>query len=84
MHALLIGGSDSAANRAYAAEHHVRIPLLTPSVGRGKEVYRVEGVPFVFVIDGAGMIRAAGVVNDDEQMQRLLDMAQATALIHSS
>ena len=81
---LLVSGSDSAANRAYAAEHHLGIPLLTPRPGRGKEVYRVEGVPFVFMIDGAGVIRAAGVVNGDEEMQRLLSTAQAAALVHSS
>lgn len=80
---LLVGGPDREANRAYAAEHHARVPILTPKPGRGKEVYRVEGVPFAFVIDGAGVIRAAGVVNDDEHLSHLLSEAQVAELSRS-
>lgn len=69
---LLIGDINGEANRLYAAEHNIQIPILTPPPDLAKKVYQIQGVPFVFVIDTAGIIRAKGIVNQREQLQSLL------------
>jgi len=74
---LLIGDTNSEANRLYAAERDIQIPILTPPPDLAKKVYQIQGVPFVFVIDSAGIIRAKGIVNQREQLQSLLRDALA-------
>jgi peroxiredoxin len=68
----VIGGSDRELNHAYALEHETHLTVLTPTRDFHAGLYQIQGVPFVFVIDEAGIIRAKGVVNEDEQLQRLL------------
>ncbi|MGH2494179.1 MAG: peroxiredoxin family protein [Ktedonobacteraceae bacterium] len=68
---LVIGGSDRDLNNAYAGEE-AQLPVLTPVPGFSGELYRLRSVPFVFILDEAGIIRAKGVVQEIEQLQRLL------------
>jgi methylamine dehydrogenase accessory protein MauD len=75
---LLIGDTNSEFNRVYAVEHGIQLPVLTPASGLAKNVYRIPGVPFVFMLDEAGVIRAKGVVNQREQLEDLLVRAFPT------
>ncbi|MGI9062066.1 MAG: peroxiredoxin family protein [Ktedonobacteraceae bacterium] len=79
---LLIGSGDHLLNRAYASEHDAHLPLLTPSPDFDADLYHIRGVPFVFVLDERGTIRAKGVVNDSDGLQRLL--VAAFAPVHIS
>lgn len=72
---LLIGGTDHEANHAYAVEHDAQMSILTPASDATQELYRVRGVPFVFVLDKAGIICAKGVVNEGKHLQDLLTSA---------
>lgn len=74
---LVIGGAAKAANDAYAIEQNATIPILTPDSRLAKEVYLVQGVPFVYILDEAAIIRAKGVVNGLEHLQQLLVSADA-------
>lgn len=71
---LAIGDSDLKRNQEYAVEHQASMPVLTPSSG-AKERYRVEAVPFVFIIDESDTIRMKGIVNDSERLRALLQAA---------
>ncbi len=71
---LVLGGPDRERNRAYAAEHKAQMPIHTPTADV-KQAYRVQGVPFVFILDEAGLIRAKGPVNATEHVQNLLRTA---------
>jgi methylamine dehydrogenase accessory protein MauD len=77
---LVIGGSDRERNRAYALEHETPFTILTPTPAFSGELYRLGGVPFVFVIDEAGIIRAKGVANTSERLQHLFTAAFALPL----
>lgn len=72
---LVIGSAARAANTAYAIEQNARMPVLTPDATLAKEVYLVQGIPFVYVLDEIGIIRAKGVVNSPEHLQQLLSGA---------
>lgn len=69
---LVLGELNSSRNHAYATEHSAQMPILTPTPGVEEELYRVRALPFVFVIDEVGIIRAKGVVNESEHLQMLL------------
>lgn len=72
---LAVGDSDVERNHAYAVEHHARMPILATPSHIDKELYRVQGVPFVFIIDETSTIRAKGIVNDSERLRTLLQSA---------
>ena len=76
---LVIGGSDRELNQAYAVEHDAEMSILTPALGFDGERFRIRGVPFIFVLDEAGVIRAKGAVYGIEQLQELLTKAFALA-----
>ncbi len=79
---LLIGSGDRTLNRAYASEHDAHLPILTPSPDFDADLYHIRGVPFAFVLDEIGNIRAKGTVNDSDGLQRLL--VAAFAPVHMS
>jgi peroxiredoxin len=72
---LVIGSSDINLNLAYAAEQDAKFSVLAPASGFDGELYRIRGVPFVFVLDELGIVRAKGAVNDFEQLQHLVTEA---------
>jgi peroxiredoxin len=75
---LVVGSSNRDQNRAYATEHDARMPILTFASGFDSELYHIQGAPFAFVIDEAGIIRAKGILHAHEQLQRLLGKAFAS------
>ncbi|HJT58787.1 MAG TPA: TlpA disulfide reductase family protein [Ktedonobacteraceae bacterium] len=77
---LVIGGPDRQINQAYAVEQHADIPILTPQGELANELYLVKSVPFVYILDEAGVIRAKGVMNEREHLQQLLSEAHAPLL----
>lgn len=77
---LVVGSPDSKRNQAYATEHHAKMTILTPTPELADETYRIQKVPFIFVIDEAGIIQAKGVVNKVEQLQALLLAAETSLL----
>ena len=51
---------------------------LTPMILHDPDlerVYAVPGTPFLLVMDGAGVVRAKGTVNNLEQVEGLIDLA---------
>ena len=80
---LAVGDSDLKRNHEYAIEHEARMPILTPSSSIAKDMYRVQGVPFVFVIDEIGTIRAKGIMNDSERLHALLRLAFPSVTVAS-
>lgn len=69
---LVVGSAARAANTAYAIEQNARMPILTPDATLAQEVYLVQGIPFIYILDEVGIIRAKGVVNSSEHLQELL------------
>ncbi len=69
---LIVGSAARAANTAYAIEQNTSIPILTPDATLAQEVYLVQGIPFIYILDEVGIIRAKGVVNLPEHLQQLL------------
>lgn len=73
---LVVGGPDRAVNGAYALEQQMHMPLLTPAIATlSQDAYGIPGVPFVFVLDERGIVRAKRVVNLQEHMRALLSVA---------
>ncbi len=72
---LAIGDSDRKRNQEYAIEHQASMPVLTPLSSIAKEMYRIQAVPFVFIVDETNIIRAKGIVNDGERLHALLQSA---------
>jgi methylamine dehydrogenase accessory protein MauD len=71
---LIVGSSDRSLNQIYAAEHASQIPILTPTTNV-ERLYRVPGVPFIFVLDDARTIRTKGFVNYREDISQMLTTA---------
>ncbi len=78
---LVVGGPDSKLNHAYAVEHEALMPILTPTADFDRSLYLVQGLPFIFVLDEGGVIRAKGVVNQLEDLQALLSNALVPVVI---
>ncbi|MGH2493356.1 MAG: peroxiredoxin family protein [Ktedonobacteraceae bacterium] len=78
---LVVGGSDVQKNERYAREHQAQMPIWTAPLSLAMEVYRLPGVPFVFVLDAGGVIRAKGTVNQKEQLQVLVTTAFEPSVI---
>lgn len=68
----VLGGSDCEQNRAYASKQQAAMPILTDHAEEGKNAYHVQGVPFLFVLDEEGIIRAKGLVTNLERLQQVL------------
>ncbi len=68
----VLGGSDREQNRAYAAKQQALMPILTDYAEVEKNAYRVQGVPFLFILDEEGNIRAKGLVTNRERLQQVL------------
>ncbi len=73
-----IGGENDELNKAYAVEHTAQMPVLTPQSNFERDEYQTPMIPFVFLIDETGLIRARGAVNHRGHLQSLLKMASAT------
>ncbi len=78
---LLVGEQDFQQNQEYAHEHKAQMPILTPAHNLARNIYRIQGVPFVFILDENGIIRAKGIVNEPDHMQELLKRAFDTVLL---
>ncbi|HLG65312.1 MAG TPA: redoxin domain-containing protein [Ktedonosporobacter sp.] len=76
----VIGGTDKKANRAYAAERKAEMPILTPDAKLAREVYLIQGIPFVYILDEKGVIKAKGIVNALEHLHQLLSEAEIPTL----
>jgi methylamine dehydrogenase accessory protein MauD len=76
---LIVGSSDPELNRVYAAEHRAMVSILTPSTNIERELYRIPGVPFIFVLDETKVIRAKGYVNYREDISQMLTAAFGSA-----
>jgi hypothetical protein len=59
-----------------AAAAAARLTLQVLSDPELEVVYRVPGVPFVVVLDEAGVVRSKGTVNSLEQIEGLIDTAR--------
>lgn len=81
MKVMVIGGPVGDLNHAYATEHNAQMPILTPVPDFDRELYRIRGVPFVFVLDEMGVIRAKGIMHEVEQLQHLLAQAFASVQV---
>lgn len=73
----VLGSSDHEQNRVYAARQQALMPILTDHTEVGKNAYRVQGVPFLFILDEEGIIRAKGLVTNHERLQQVLANAFA-------
>lgn len=80
---IVVGGLDSESNNSYAVENHLRIPVLTPQPGLNADVYHIQAIPFVFLIDEIGIIRAKGIVTQPDQLRKLLATAFPTTPVLS-
>lgn len=80
--ALVIGGSNRDLNHAYAIEHKIHIPLLTPDSDWAEKLYHVRSSPIAFIVDEAGVIRAGGVVNSIEHLRELQIIADTPESVH--
>lgn len=69
---LIISHANDERNRTYATEQGVDIPFLTVTPDLFWKQYGVDHVPFVYLLDEAGQVRAKGVVNLVEHLQVLL------------
>lgn len=69
---LVVGSSDFESNRIYAAEHKVNLPFLTPLLESTKKLYNVQVVPFIYLVDEAGIIRAKGIISNMDHLEQLL------------
>lgn len=69
---LVVGGPNRERNQAYGLEHKFVTSILTAPSTIVSETYRVSGVPFIFVLDEAGIILAKKVVNNSQHMHALL------------
>ncbi len=79
---IVVGSSDSELNRVFAAEHNAQMPILTPDLDLARKTYRIQRVPFLYVLDETGAIRAKGVVNRSGHLQDLLTMADTQVPLH--
>jgi methylamine dehydrogenase accessory protein MauD len=78
---LVVGGVDRLSNRTLATERNAKMPILTPPPNLAKDIYLVQGIPFVYILDEKGIICAKGVVNAPEHLQQLLISANAPVVI---
>jgi peroxiredoxin len=77
-----IGGLEQKLNLAYAVEHNAHMPIFTPDFDVGEKLYRVPMVPFDFILDETGLIRARGGVNHFGHIKELLiDASGALSVI---
>jgi len=65
-----VGREDESVLRAWAHKHRLRVPFL--SAEAAFDEYKVDGTPYVFVIDKDGRVAARGGVNHMEHLESLL------------
>ena len=69
----IVDGEEPAATEAYA-HADAGVPLVAaPELAEG---YEVPGTPYAVVLDGIGVVRAKGTVNNLEQIEGLVDTAR--------
>ncbi|HLY29871.1 MAG TPA: TlpA disulfide reductase family protein [Ktedonobacterales bacterium] len=81
LNVVVVGGTDLEENRRYATAHKAVMPILTPATDTVRELYRIKGVPYVFALDSAGVVRAAGIVNEAKHLTGLLAAAYSPVAI---
>ncbi len=72
---IVIGSSSLEVNQAYATEIGIDIPLLAIEDSFVAEVYQIHNMPYIFLIDETGKIRAKGIANQPAYFQSLLKIA---------
>ena len=72
---LVIGELDKESNLAYARKNNAQMPILTPQYDLAMEVYRCRAIPFTFILDEEGIIRAKDLTTDGEALEMLLEKA---------
>ncbi|MEO8970393.1 MAG: TlpA disulfide reductase family protein [Ktedonobacteraceae bacterium] len=72
---LVIGELDRESNLAYARKNNAQMPILTPQRDLAMEVYRCRAIPFTFILDEDGIIRAKDLTTDGEALEMLLEAA---------
>lgn len=87
LHVYFVAGEDPAENRTLANGVTLPFPILTQPKFSIAEQYEVKRSPFAFYIDENSIIRDKAVVNNLEQLQRLVvnksRVADVTELIRS-
>lgn len=77
---LLVETGAPEAAKSLAAEAAACFPVLWQEQRKLAHRYRVFAVPFAFLIDEQGMIRARGIATNRQQLDFLLAAARAEAL----
>lgn len=72
---LILGSTDYAANQSYAAEHQLPAPILTPDRDFTRETYGVKAIPYVFMLDEQGNVRAKDLASQENILQNLFEEA---------
>lgn len=70
----VISDADEAGAHEYASLGRGTPFIVGPDLARS---YRVPGTPYAVILDGLGVVRAKGTVNNLEQMEGLVDTAHA-------
>jgi methylamine dehydrogenase accessory protein MauD len=70
---VVLADADRAATASMLGERRVAAPVVSaPSLARALDV---PGTPYVLVLDGDGVVRAKGTVNNLEQVEGLTETA---------
>ncbi len=72
---LVLGSTDYKANQAYAMERRVPVPILTPARDLVSETYGIKAIPYAFMLDEQGEVRAKDMVTQENVLQRLFEEA---------
>ncbi|WP_161975219.1 peroxiredoxin family protein [Tengunoibacter tsumagoiensis] len=68
----VFGLADQDANKVYAEQSSLRVPLWTPSDTSCEKTYGIRAIPFAFVLDERRVIQAKGIVSHQLQFEQLL------------
>lgn len=80
---LVLGDSDPQLNRLYAGEQGAQMDILAPESEKLKDTYDIPVIPFAYLLDEEGTIRARGFFTYREHLQSLLNDAFPEPLIVS-
>ncbi len=80
---LILGSADYQANQAYAAERQLPVPILTPARNLTSETYGINAIPYAFLLDEQGTVRAKDMVTQENMLQRLFEEAFQAAPVAS-
>ncbi len=72
---LVLGSTDYKANQAYVMEHQLPVPILTPEQDLAREIYDIKAIPYAFMLDEQGKVRAKDMATQENILQRLFEEA---------